>query len=72
MTMRQFDETISFNWETLEKVGLGEEVHRFLNLGAWHRLFDISNPTYQEITLEVLAMFTVAKGALSWHHAYQI
>lgn len=46
---------------------LADEVQRYLSMGSWFQIFDITDPADSELALEVLATFENKKGKVSWH-----
>ena len=65
MSGLRLGETQLIDWETLEGMRLVEEVRCLIRVGAWHHMFEISDPTYQELMLGVLATFIMARRTLS-------
>lgn len=51
----------------LKIANLVNEVQRYLSVGSWFQIFYITDPTYCELTLDVLATFEKKKGKVSWN-----
>jgi len=48
-------------------VGLEEEVRQLVSVGAWRQLFMITDTSYEQLTLEVLATFEMFRGTIAFH-----
>ena len=46
-------------WEALRILGLQNTAREYISHGGWDKVFDIEEPTYRELTLEVLSTIEV-------------
>lgn len=60
LSRRCFRESREIDWDVLHEVGLEAEVQGLLSAGAWQQLFQITDNTYEQLALEVLATFELS------------
>jgi len=54
---KPFGQTRVIDWEILEQLGLADDVRQLVGFDRWLAIFDIDEPVYRELTLEVLSTF---------------
>lgn len=59
LKMKSFAQTHIIDWEVLEQLGLANKVWRLVGFNHWLAVFDIDEPIYRELTLEILSTFEV-------------
>ena len=52
-------------WEALRILGLQNTVREYISPGGWDKVFEIEEPTFRELTLEVLSTTEITIIALS-------
>lgn len=58
----------TFDWEALEHLDLADDVWRLVGFHSWLSIFEVDEPVYWELTLEVLSTFETdsAMVCLRW------
>lgn len=72
LSPRHFGELREIDWDVLREIGLEDEVQRILSVGAWRQPFMITDNTYEQLALEVLATFELSCGSVDFHHGDSI
>lgn len=61
-----FGESQKIDLDVLKEVILEEEVQRLLSVVVWWRLFQITDNTYEHLTLELLATFKMSRDTITF------
>ena len=50
-----FGDSQYLEWKLLRDYGIGDQIRELIDMGPWAKLLEIHEPTYREVTLEVLS-----------------
>ena len=60
LSRKAFGTIRRIDWGALKTLGLHNTVREYISHGGWDKVFEIEEPTYRELTLEVLSTIEVA------------
>ena len=72
LSRKQFGTIRRIEWETLRILGLQNTVREYISHGGWDRVFEIEEPTFKELTLEVLSTIEVTDHCPFTHQTSSI
>lgn len=72
LSQKGFSTIIKIDWDVLQTLGLDGVILEHISYDGWDTIFSIEEPTYNELTLEVLSTVEVSRQCPFTHQESSI